>query len=96
MGKNFGNWEFLRMWPFKKKSIRSVSIYINVYDPDDLTSRYESYQLCVDETEYNDINDDVYNFIDDTVMKVEKWNKQKVENEERAELERLKSKYYGR
>ena len=84
------------MWPFKKKSIRRVSIYINVYDPDDLTSRYESYQLCVDETEYNDINDDVYNFIDDTVMKVEKWNKQKVENEERAEFERLKSKYYGR
>ena len=98
--KDVENWKFITMWPFKKKSIRRIGISIDYLDPDlekELGPRsiggLETYNLYLDDDEYYEKFDEVYELMNVVVSKIKMWNKQHHENEERAEFERLKLKY---
>ena len=85
------------MWPFKKKSIRRISIYVETLEPafrdlnPDALIEVENRHFMIDDQD--PIFDQVYELID-KVMKVYENNERiRIEQSEIEEYNRLKSKY---
>jgi hypothetical protein len=93
INKHLENWGFLRMWPFKKETIREVRITILSSD-----EKYAGeFMLILDDSDYADVAyKEVHDTINDVVNKVIKWNKMEVDRIDYGEYQRLKCKFGGK
>jgi hypothetical protein len=87
---------FLDKWPFEKKSIRRISIDMATLVPGtECDWNTETNTIFIDENDYDEIFDEIYELISAAVSKIKLRERLNVEIEERLEFKRLKSKYGG-
>ena len=95
--RNRENRGFWKMWPFKKKSIQRISIYVETLEPafrdldPNALVEVESRSFMINDED--PIFDQTYEMIDKVMKVYENNERSKVEQSELEEYNRLKSKY---
>ena len=81
------------MWPFKRSGIRRLTISIDYIEYEEYNIPSERYTIYLDENDYPEHFDEVWEIINDVVSKVKRWSLKEVEDKERVEFERLQKKF---